>query len=98
MGPREIRESSWSTATRFSLGAVTGRMMSKEPTIIELQMDELKELLRRAAARQFNDQDYETTRTVFQSYLELLDLLKSKNISIRRLRCSSARARRRRRR
>jgi transposase len=60
-------------------------MMSKEPTIIELQMDELKELLRRAAARQFNDQDYETTRTVFQSYLELLDLLKSKNISIRRL-------------
>ncbi|MHC4403645.1 MAG: hypothetical protein ACYTG0_28650 [Planctomycetota bacterium] len=61
-------------------------MMSKEPTIIEIEMDELKEILRRAEAKQFNDQDYETTRTVVQSYVQLLDLLKSKNISIRRLR------------
>jgi len=60
-------------------------MMSKEPTIIELEMDELQEILRRAEAKQFNDKDYETTRTVFQSYVHLLDLLKSKNISIRRL-------------
>ena len=48
-------------------------------------MDELKEILRRAEAKQFNDQDYETTRTVVQSYVQLLDLLKSKNISIGRL-------------
>jgi transposase len=61
-------------------------MMSKEPTIIEVDMDELEEILRRAEAKQFSDQDYETTRTVLQSYVHLLDLLKSKNISIGRLR------------
>jgi hypothetical protein len=56
-------------------------MISTEPTIIELGMDELKEILRRAEAKQFNDKDYETTRTVFQSYVQLLDLLKSKNVA-----------------
>jgi len=61
-------------------------MMSKEPTIIELGMDELKDILRRAEAKQFSDKDYETTRTVVQSYVHLLDLLKGKNISIGRLR------------
>jgi transposase len=61
-------------------------MMSKDPTIIELGMDELKEILRRAEARQFNDSDYETTKTVLQSYVHLLDLLKGKNTSIGRLR------------
>jgi len=60
--------------------------MSKEPTVIELDMDELEEILRRAEAKQFSDKDYETTRTVIQSYVHLLDLLKGKNISIRRLR------------
>jgi len=38
--------------------------MSKEPTIIELEMDELKEILRRAEVKQFNDKDYETAATV----------------------------------
>lgn len=60
--------------------------MSKEPTIIELEMDELKEILRRAEAKQFNDKDYETAGTVLQSYVELVALLKSKNVSMRRLR------------
>jgi len=60
-------------------------MMSKQPTIIEIEMNELENILRRAEAKQFNDEDYETTRTVFQSYVQLLDLLKSKNVSIRRL-------------
>ena len=59
--------------------------MSKEPTIIELEMDELKEILRRAEAKQFNDKDYETAGTVLQSYVELVALLKSKNVSMRRL-------------
>lgn len=59
--------------------------MSKEPTIIELDMDELHEILRRAEAKQFSDEDYETTRTVLQSYVELLDLLHNKDVSIRRL-------------
>jgi len=75
----------WSTATRFSPVAVVGKMMSKEPTIIEIAMDELEDILRRAEAKQFNDKDYETTKTVFQSYVQLLDLLKSKNVSIGRL-------------
>ena len=60
--------------------------MSKEPTIIELEMDELKEILRRAEAKQFNDKDYETAGTVLQSYVELVALLKSKNVSMHRLR------------
>jgi transposase len=60
-------------------------MMSKEPTIIELDMDELQEILRRAEAKQFSDKDYETARTVLLSYVQLVDLLKGKNVSIRRL-------------
>jgi hypothetical protein len=60
-------------------------MMSKEPTIIEIAMDELEEILRRAEAKQFNDKDYETTKTVFQSYVQLLAMLKSKDASIGRL-------------
>jgi len=60
--------------------------MSKDPTTIELGMDELEEILRRAEARQFSDSDYDTAKTVLQSYVHLLDLLKGKNISIRKLR------------
>ena len=59
--------------------------MLKEPTIIEIAMDELEEILRRAEAKQFNDKDYETTKTVFQSYVQLLAMLKSKDASIGRL-------------
>ncbi|MFH1265360.1 MAG: IS66 family transposase [Planctomycetota bacterium] len=61
-------------------------MMSKDPTIIELGMDELEEILRRAEARQFSDSDYETAKTVLLSYVHLVDLLKGKNTSIGRLR------------
>ena len=60
-------------------------MKRTEPQIIELGAKKLQGMLRRADAKQFNDADYETTRTVFQSYVFLLNLLKSKNISIRRL-------------
>ncbi len=70
---------------RFSSVAAQGRMMSKEPTIIELEMDELKDILRRAEAKQFNDKDYEIAGMVLQSYVELVALLKSKNVSMRRL-------------
>jgi transposase len=61
-------------------------MMSQEPTIIELEMDELDDILRRAEAKRFNDEDYETASTVLQSYVELVALLKSKDVSMRRLR------------
>ena len=60
--------------------------MSKEPTIIELEMDELKEILRRAEAKQFNDEDYATVKVLAESYVELVGLLKSKDVSMRRLR------------
>ena len=60
-------------------------MKRTEPQIIELGAETLQGMLRRADAKNFNDEDYETTRTVFQSYVYLLDLLKGKNISIRRL-------------
>jgi len=60
-------------------------MKRTEPQIIELGAKTLQSMLRRADAKQFNDEDYKTTRTVFQSYVYLLDLLKGKNISIRRL-------------
>ena len=60
--------------------------MLKDPTIIELGMDELEEILRRAEARQFSDSDYDTAKTVLRSYVHLVDLLKGKNISIGRLR------------
>ena len=60
--------------------------MSNQPTIIELEMDELKDILRRAKSKQFNDKDYETTKTVFLAYIDLVDLLKSKNVSMHRLR------------
>jgi len=56
-----------------------------EPQIIELEAKKLQDMLQRADAKQFNDEDYETTRTVVQSYVYLLDLLKGKDISIRRL-------------
>ncbi len=49
-------------------------------------MDDLQEILRRAEARQFNDKDYDTASTVLQSYVELVALLKSKDVSMRRLR------------
>ena len=52
-------------------------MMLKEPTIIEIEMKELEDILQRAEAKQFNDEDYETTRTVLRSYVQLLDLLLS---------------------
>jgi len=59
--------------------------MSKEPTIIEIEMNELEDILRRAEARQFNDKDYETAKTVLKSYVELLSMLKRKDASIGRL-------------
>ena len=81
-----IRESSLIYGPGFSPIAVAGMMMSKETTVIELDMEELQEILRRAEAKQFNDEDYETTKTVLQSYVHLVELLKDKKISNHRLR------------
>ncbi|MFQ5464077.1 MAG: IS66 family transposase, partial [Phycisphaerae bacterium] len=60
-------------------------MMSKEPTIIELDMDELKDLLERAEAA-LDEKDYETIKAVVESYAYIADLVGDKNITIARLR------------
>jgi transposase len=61
-------------------------MMRTKPTILELGMDKLQDILRRAEAKQFNDEDYETIKVLAESYVHLTDLLKDKNTSIGRLR------------
>ena len=61
-----------------------GIMMSKQPTIIELDMDELKDLLQRAEAA-LDEKDYETMKAVVESYAYITDLVGGKNITISRL-------------
>ena len=60
-------------------------MMSKQPTIIELEMDELKDLLERAEAA-LDEKDYETIKAVVESYAYIANLVGEKNITIARLR------------
>jgi len=59
-------------------------MMSKQPTIIELDMDELKDLLERAEAA-LDEKDYETIKAVVESYAYIAELVGGKNITIARL-------------
>ena len=61
-------------------------MSSKEPTIIELKMDKLEDILRRVEAKQLEDDDCEIIKTIFLSYVNLTDTLKDKTVSMRRLR------------
>ena len=58
--------------------------MSKQPTIIELDMDELKDLLERAEAA-LDEKDYETIKAVVESYAYIAELVGGKNITIARL-------------
>ena len=57
--------------------------MRTKPTILELGMDKLQDILRRAEAKQLSDEDYEITKALFKSYVHLTDLLKDKNTSSR---------------
>ena len=59
-------------------------MMSKHPTIIELDMDELKGLLERTEAA-LDAKDYETIKAVVESYAYIAELVGDKNITISRL-------------
>jgi transposase len=61
-------------------------MSGAKPAIVELAMDKLEDILRRAEAKQFNDEDYAVVKTLFQSYVQLTALLKDKNVSLGRLR------------
>ena len=59
--------------------------MSKELTIIEVEMDELKDLLERAEAV-LDKEDYAKIKAVIESYAYIADLVGEKNITIARLR------------
>ena len=73
-------------AWRFSLLVVAGIIMPTKPTIVELDMNKLEDVLRRAETNELTDEDCATIRTLFVSYVHLLDLLKNKKTSIDRLR------------
>jgi transposase len=60
--------------------------MPTKPTIIELDMDKLDEILRRVEAKELRGDDYETIRTVIESYVGLFYAVGDKNTSIQRLR------------
>jgi transposase len=72
--------------TRCSSIAVGGIMMPAKPTIVELEMDQLDDLLRRAEAKQLRDEDYETIRELTESYICFVQLVGAKNTTIARLR------------
>ncbi|MCD4727228.1 MAG: transposase [Pirellulales bacterium] len=60
-------------------------MKPTKTTVVELDMDELKDLLQRAEAS-LDEKDYETIKAVVESYTYIADLLGNKNITIARLR------------
>jgi len=65
---------------------VVGIIMPTKPTIVEMDMTNLEDALRRAEANELTEEDCASLRTLFYSYFELLELLKNKNTSIDRLR------------
>jgi transposase len=60
--------------------------MPTKPTIIELDMDKLDNILRRVEAKELRVEDYETIRTVIESYVGLYFAVGDRNTTIRRLR------------
>ena len=60
--------------------------MPTKPTIVELDMDKLEEILRRVEAKDLQADDYETIRTVIESYVGLYFAVGDKNTTIQRLR------------
>jgi hypothetical protein len=61
-------------------------MMPTKPAIIEMDMGKLEDVLRRVEANELTEDDCATIRTLCESYVHLLELLKNKNTSIDRLR------------
>jgi transposase len=61
-------------------------MIQTKPTIVELDMDELEEILRRLEAKELDADDYETIKVVIGAYVYLFQALGNKDTSIRRLR------------
>lgn len=71
---------------QFSPETIAGIIMPTKPTIIELDMDKLEDTLRRAETNELTEDDCATLRTLFKSYVHLMELLQNKNTSIDRLR------------
>jgi transposase len=61
-------------------------MIQTKPTIVELDMDHLEELLRRLEAKELDAADYETIQAVIGSYVYLVHAVGDKETTIRRLR------------
>jgi transposase len=61
-------------------------MIQARPTIVELEMDKLEEILRRLEAKELDADDYETIKAVIGAYVYLFQALGDKETSIRRLR------------
>ncbi len=61
-------------------------MTQAKPTIVELDMDKLEEILRRLEAQELDAEDYETIKAVIGAYVYLFQALGDKETSIRRLR------------
>jgi transposase len=61
-------------------------MVQTKPTIVELDMDKLEEILRRLEAKELDADDYETIKAVIGSYVYLVHTVGDKETTIRRLR------------
>ena len=61
-------------------------MVSAKPTIVELDMDKLEQILRRLDAKELDAEDYETIKAVLGSYVYLFNMVGAKETTIRRLR------------
>ena len=61
-------------------------MIQAKPTIVELDMDKLEEILRRLEAKELDADDYETIKAVIGSYVYLVHAVGDKDTTIRRLR------------
>ena len=57
--------------------------MPTKPTIIELDMDKLEDILRRVEAKELAEDDYATIRAVVESYVGLTDAVGDKNTTHR---------------
>ena len=60
--------------------------MRTNTTVIELPMNRLEDIARRAEAKRFDNEDYASIKAITESYIHLTILLKDKNASIGRLR------------
>ena len=71
---------------RFVISPWHPFMIPVKPTIVELEMDKLEEILQRLEAKELDADDYETIKAVIGSYVYLVNVVGDKDTTIRRLR------------